>query len=742
MTNGGPEDISDRLKKSRLLQILGGYIAVGFGALQVVDMFVERLPVPDWLFVAVLVLLLIGGVVIAATAMMQERGPGHWLTWRRTVVAGAGSFGVLVLAVGTFMGMRAFGIGPLGSLLAAGVIEHSERILLSDFQSQTGDTLLAGAVTEAFRVDFEQSRIISLVEPGQVRNALLRMQRPPDARLEPSLAREVAQREGIKALLTGEINTAGRTFIVSARLVTADTDSVLVSLRETARDSSAIIAAIDRLSSRMRERIGESLVSIRASDRLEQVTTGSLPALRKYSQAVRALELEADAARGIPLLEEAVALDSMFAMAHRKLGVAYSNLGWPRENWEPAYRRAYELSDRLTDRERYYAHAAYYSYVLNDADRAMATYHTLIESYPKETAALNNLALLYTGRGDRAKAVDLYRRAAGIDPNRPLYYTNLMGSLTTLGEVDEARAIFADFERRFPEHPQLTIYRAAFAYLAHDMPAVESYYRQLAASSNQQQRAAGESGLGSLSLLGGRIGAGRQQILRAIDLVPMPQQLKQLRRTLLDVQIAMDVRADTAASVRMVEQALRVGSLLELDGTGALLLDAASFYTVVGRPQQAREIVTQYDRLPISPEVRSAARDLRRSVDARLLIAAGDRERGLAELRALGEENPCPPCADITLGAVYESLGMADSAIVRFEKYVDSPWLFRLEADAQNLPRTHERLGYLLAAHGNAERAIYHLARFTELWSGADADLQPRVEAARRQIASLRRGTG
>src|SRR5205823_15043060 len=114
------------------------------------------------------------------------------------------------------------------------------------------------------------------------------MGRPPDPPLAPPLARELAQREGAKEVVHGQIDPLGRGYVVSDELESAADGTALVSLRETAQDDGAIIAAVDRLSRKLRERIGESLKTIRASDPLEQVTTGSLEALRKYSQGVRA----------------------------------------------------------------------------------------------------------------------------------------------------------------------------------------------------------------------------------------------------------------------------------------------------------------------------------------------------------------------------------------------------------------------------------------------------------------------
>src|SRR2546430_2160498 len=183
--------------------------------------------------------------------------------------------------VATLFGFAALGVLTLPYLLVHGLV-------LADFENRTADSTLGPSLTEALRVDLAQSGVIRLLDVATVGQALGRMGRPPSTPLDLAVARELAQREGAKGVVRGQIDPLGRGYVVSAELVSAADGAALVSLRETAQDDGAIIAAVDRLSGKLRERIGESLKTIRASDPLEQVTTRSLEALRKYSQGVRA----------------------------------------------------------------------------------------------------------------------------------------------------------------------------------------------------------------------------------------------------------------------------------------------------------------------------------------------------------------------------------------------------------------------------------------------------------------------
>jgi TolB-like protein len=307
--------------------------------------------------------------------------------------------GVGMLAAG-YLALRTSGIGREGTLLAAGALEERGRVLLADFQNRTPDSLLSSVVTEAFRVDLAQSSVVTLVPAARVTEVLGRMQRSPAARLDPAVAREVAVREGITGVVTGEIGKAGPQYLLSAQLISAAGGEVLAALRETAPDSTALIVAVDRLSNRLRARIGESLRSIGREQPLERVTTGSLAALRKYTRAVRAGDHEGDQPKAIALLEEAVELDTGFAMAYRALGMYAMNVG-QMDRVMRAYSAAIARSDRLTERERQATLGDYHAIVTRELPKAAAAYEALLEDHPYEREALNNLALVYWGLAQR-----------------------------------------------------------------------------------------------------------------------------------------------------------------------------------------------------------------------------------------------------------------------------------------------------------------------------------------------------
>ena len=313
------------IRRGHPLRVTGLFAAASLLVIGVVWLLVQRLGLPYWVLYGAIALLLIGLPIMLVTGLHERRravarttdlhlatpasGIGRWLTWRKALLGGGLAFAGLGVVATGYTAMRVLGIGPVGTLVASGVFKEREPLILADFDNRSPDSTLGQSLTEALRVDLSQSPTLRLVDPGAVAEALRRMERPADVVLTPRLAREIAERQGVKAVVTGQIDPVGRGYVLSASLLGAADGRVLAAVRESADDQDALLPAIDRLSKKLRERIGESLTTIRANPGLEQVTTGSLEALQKYTAALR-LEENDRVEEAIPLLEDAVALDT------------------------------------------------------------------------------------------------------------------------------------------------------------------------------------------------------------------------------------------------------------------------------------------------------------------------------------------------------------------------------------------------------------------------------------------------
>ena len=764
-----PSDVWRTIRQGKLIQVLAVYAGASFVVLEAVGLFIEQLGLPDWVFPGAVILLLLGLPIIMATAFVQGseaappglpggEGAGDgaasapaaarsvdevaavakgWLTWRRALMGGVLAFAVLGVTTAGYMGMRAAGIGPVGSLVAAGVLDAREPIILADFESSSGDAELATITTEAFRIDLAQSSIVSLLPPDERAQAIARMDRAEDAPLYGDEARELAIREGIKAVIAGDIARTGSSFNISVELISAASGELLVAYRETAKDSSAIMTAIDELSKKLRARVGESLRTIRANEPLAEVTTGSLAALLKYSQGMGAIYVEGDLAKGIALLEEAIETDSLFAMAYRELGVTLYDSG-ERARGVEAIGRAFENRRRLTDRERYHAVGTYYDYVLADLQRASTAYRTLLDGWPDDARALYELASLYAVNRDYARAEQLLRKGAQADSFTALCYPCLAQNQAAQGKFDAAAKTIERLAQNVPDNPSVDGYRAILLQARGENAAAEVKLREwLEADLPLFWRATGQEALASLMASQGRLAESERYFRAALATQDeRGQPAAYLESALALAAVAALVLGDGERALERLEEALRRYPLESAPMLDMPYLRLASFYAWVGRTDLARSTIDAYTA-GVPAELRGwDERDLHAAL-GHLATAQGRPLEAIAEARLHDEATGCAICALYGLGRAYDAAGMPDSAIAVYGRYVDSPVIFRVFLDGIFLPGILQRLGELYEDRGDAEKATYYYGKLLELWANADPQLQPRVAAARRAIAAL-----
>ncbi len=653
---------------------------------------------------------------------------------RRRVLAGVG---LAVLALGgAALALRSAGAFGGDSLVNKGVWDERGRIIVADFRSPRADSALGGAVTEAFRIDLAQSRAVTLVQPEYVRQTLERMQRDPNTPLDAQVAREVAIRDGIEAVLTGDIAHAGTGFVISARLVSSSNGEPLVALRETAADSTRILGAIDRLSHGLRRRIGESLRTIEDNEALEQVTTPSLEALRKYSQSQMA-NAEGDTERSIALLREAIALDTGFAMAYRRLGVLIGNSGGRRSEQVDALSRAYAHRSRLTDRERYLTLGTYHLQVSGDREQAAASYRSLLDEHPTDVVALNNLSIILTNSRNYAQAEELARRAIAVQPDVPTFWVNLLNAQVLQGKLDSAQASLAAM-RAASRSPAFTAeLEVGLAVQRGDYDSAGAMVRRLQderRESVERQRLASAQ-LAGLAVVQGRLAEADGQLRRLIE-IDEEGGRQETALFFEMVRAGMDLwfRGSASRALQRAEAALRRRPLSDFNPRDRPYLGVAIFFAEAGRPDRARALLNEFDR--VVPEGdRRLALEARHAVLGAIALAERRAQDAIAEFRQQDQASEIGAAA--SLGRAFDLAGMPDSAIASYQRYLDTPFIGRLPLDAMWRARVLYRLGELYEERGDRVKAADRYAEFVKLWKRADPDLQPKVTEAKQRLEAL-----
>ena len=324
------------------------------------------------------------------TALKGEAVPARWTPRRRRRWALGGGTAAALAVLAFLVGPQWFSPGSPTAVEALGFGER-DWVLIAAFENRTGEDIFDGTLEAALGRELSNSRFVNVVPRERVGDTLKLMKKPLDSRLDTNLAREVALRDGgIRALLTGRVEKLGPTYVLSAELVDAGSGVTVAGLSEEARDQETILAAIRRLSSRVRESLGETLPLIRQSERkLEPMTTPSLKALHLFTQADRVIAGPNDRVAE-ELLRQAVAEDPDFASGYMHLAFAIRNQGRAKTEYLPYAERAFELADTTSDRERYFIRGGYYS-MMGQMEESQTAYKALLQLHPDHFWANNNM---------------------------------------------------------------------------------------------------------------------------------------------------------------------------------------------------------------------------------------------------------------------------------------------------------------------------------------------------------------
>jgi len=326
-------------------------------------------------------------------------------------------------------------------------LTDKDVIVLSDFQNTTGEAVFDGALKVALAVALEQSPFLKVFPDEVARDTLRLMQRDPNAPITRQVAREIAQREGLSALVAGSIGRLGDRYVLALEAINPQTGDVVAREQTEVAAREDLLRSLGSATSQLRQKLGESLASVQRFDApLPRATTASLDALHAYALALDDGRIM-PRREAIPHLERALELDPDFAMAHALLSGVYANIG--RTADAPAHsRRAFELRDRVSERERFFISWRYYMDALQAWDRALDLAHTWTTTYPREAFAFNSLGLASGAFGQHDEAVAAFRRAAELDPHFSAPYANLIGSLVALNRFDDARPLVTNAAAR------------------------------------------------------------------------------------------------------------------------------------------------------------------------------------------------------------------------------------------------------------------------------------------------------
>ena len=662
------------------------------------------------------------------------------LTWARVEKGSFVVMGAFLLTIAGFMGLRAMGLGPAGSLQASGAFADHERLVMTDFSVRGADTLLGRVAADAVRAGLVQSGAITLLTPTEIGEALTRMQRPRDSRLALDLMRDVASREGVRAIVDGELTAVGSSYILAVRLVTADSGRELASYRATAESTDRLIQMADELSRKLRARIGESLRVVNATPPLERVTTSSLEALRRYSAGVRAADVDGNRLRAAELFREAVAIDTLFAEGWRRLGLLLANMTSAPGAADSALTKAYQLRGRLTEIDAERVTASYFSAGTNeDRTKAIQAFERVLAL--GDSSVLGNLAGRYESRREFARA-EVLRRLVVQRDSGVLRLSALRVNLWFQGHWSSVDSIEAIVRRRFPTDNLNSAWARSRAQLSGDLPlyrrlidsaVVEGDARDPVQTANRQM---------SLALTEGRLRDADR--FRGVSLATYRAQgvpVNAFTESYMSLESTIDAGAPPSQALRDFEAARAVAPPAS---RVAASLAAARVYAKLGMASRMKEALAEFDRSVTDATARKRYADSRAETVAELAIAEGRWAEAVASVRRAdgavdGPANSCVECLSLELLRVFAEQGVADSALAQYDAYRRTPYGSRPRVGPDlSVPATSMLApARIYDARGDARNAAAAYRDYATRYERADAELQPSVRDARARMQAL-----
>jgi tetratricopeptide (TPR) repeat protein len=656
------------------------------------------------------------GAVISSLRRASGEG-GRSRVIRASWIAAAGAALIAILAIATPI-FWSNGVG-------AGALTAQDTIVLADFVNSTGDPVFDGTLKVALAVALEQTPFLRVFPDQRVQETLRLMQRQPAERITRPIAREIARREQLKALIAGSIGTLGSNYVLALEAINADSGDVMAREQVEAAGKEQVLTELGKAAARLREKLGESLASIQRFDvPLARATTSSLEALQAYSLAL-------DEGRflprpeAIPHLTRAIELDPDFALAHALMSGVLNNTG--RTSDAPEFsRRAFELRDRVSERERFFISWRYYLDAAMAWDKALPLSRSWTTTYPREVFAFNSLGIAAAAFGEHEEGIKALREAIRIDPKFTIAYGNLAGSLIAVNRFDEARTVLADAAARGVNFISLSRMLYVLAFLDNDTAAMS---RELKKAQQTPEGVWSSNWEARTLAFAGRIGAAHDGFQRAVEAV-----LESNGREYAGQWTMEDAEAHAVVG-QCAEARREVAAGLNISRDNFTLERASRVLALCHAGADVESLMSELARR--FPEAALTHRILLPITTAALALARGEDARALTALEPVKPYDDAPSSEfwpSYLRGQAYLHTKNGKAAAAEFERIVSG----RGKAPTSPLyPLAYLGLGRALALNGDGERARRAYDEFLTLWKQADANL-PQLAEARQESARLR----
>jgi serine/threonine protein kinase len=605
-------------------------------------------------------------------------------------------------------------------------LTDKDSVLLADFVNKTGDPVFDDALKQALTIELNQSPLLNIVSDRKIEETLRLMGQPTAQHITPELAREVCIRTGSKATVLGTISNLGGQYVIGLNAIGCGSGDTLASEQREAASKRDVLKILGKTAGKLRGKLGESLATVEEFDVPVEATTPSLEALKAYSMGGGTGRRMGDA-EAIPFYKRAIELDPNFALAYQALSVSYFNLNQANLAAENAT-RAYELRDRVSERERYRISTTYYHAVTGELEKAIGEYELWSKSYPRDGTPHLNLGVIYQQLGQYDKAVVETEESLRLAPTATAY-GNLSFEYIALDRLNDAEKVLREAQAKGFDGLYIRGNLYLLAFRRGDSKGME---QQLAwAAGRVGDEDAMLSGQADTEAYYGRLVRARDYSRRAVESAGRAGSKETAALWQATAGFREAEFENTAAARQNADAALSLQSGRDVKLLAALTLARA------GDTAKAKGLVDQLERTASTDTMLKLY--CLPTIYGAIEISKNNPSQGIRDLEAtmpyeLGGTLAFPYLYPVWVrGQAYLAAHDGVAAAAEFQTMIDHPGIV-LNQPIGSLAHLGLGRAYVLSGENVKARAAYQ--NFLTLWKDADPDI-PILIAAKSEYAKL-----
>jgi eukaryotic-like serine/threonine-protein kinase len=604
-------------------------------------------------------------------------------------------------------------------------LTDKDTIVLADFTNTTGDAVFDGTLRQGLAIQLEQSPFLEIMGDQQVQQDLRLMSVAPESHITSQIAHDICVRDGAAATIDGSIGSLGTNYVITLQATSCRGSATLAREQVQAGDKEHVLNALGTAATAIRAKLGESLSTLQRFDTpLEQATTPSLDALQAYTLGRKAMA-GSDWAAAVPLFQQAIRLDSNFAMAYARLGTCYRNLG-ESTSGAASIREAYELRERASEVEKFYIEAHYYEIVTGEMEKTRRVDELWEQTYPRDYSPASDLETIYVFSGQYDKALAVTRESLRRAPNA-VGYAELVFCYIALNRPDEARSTIEEAQAKRLDSPDLHTFMYLLAFLQNDA-ATEAQQLAWAAGKPgvEDQLLASEAATAAYS---GKMEKARELSRRAVASAQQAEEKETAAGYAANAALWEALYGNAVEARQWAKTALGLSNGRDVQFSAALALAFA------GDTVRARSLADDLDKR--FPEFTVIQFNFLPTIRAQLALSGNDPSKAKEALQPavpyeLGLPGELYPV--YVRGEAYLASHQGIEAAAEFQKILDHRGIV---LNSPNGALAHLELGRAYALQGDTAKARTAYRELLTLWKDADPRI-PILKEARTEYAKLK----